>query len=120
MKKFICSFNGIATIVLCVFGLWAAGLKAKQIVAAHDEAINAEWRAAAAPVFNARHVPELASHATPRDLAKALDARSALTRAEGYKLDAAWQKPSLETVLAINVVNRDPNGNASKMGHYPW
>jgi hypothetical protein len=120
MKKFISSFNGIMTIILGVLGLWAVGLKAKQIVTEHDEKINAEWRAAAAPVFNARHVPELANHATPRDLVKALDARSALTRAESYKLDAQWQKPSLMTVVQVSLVDRDPDNQASKMGHYPW
>ena len=120
MKKFISSSTGIMTIVLCVLGLWSAGFEAKQALAAHDEKINAEWRGAAAPVFVARDVPELANHATPSDLAKALDAHSALTHTEKYKLDARWQKPSMYTVLQISLVDRDPNRQAATMGHYPW
>ncbi len=110
----------IMIVVVCVLGLWAVGLKATQILAAHDEKINAEWRAAAAPVFNARHVPELTSRATPLDLVKALDTHSVLTPAESYKLDPAWQKPSLATVITIAAVDRDSDHQARTMGHYPW
>ena len=61
-----------------------------------------EWREASKPVFEARRMStSYASNATPRDLARALNANVAMTMAEGYKLTKEWQDRHLGTQIII-------------------
>jgi len=119
-EPLISSFEIKSAIFVALLGLCALGIQAKRAMVAHDEKINDEWRAAAGPIFKARNVPSMIHHATPRDLANALDARLALTPDGALELDPSLQKPSLMTVVRVDLVDRDPDRNARFMGHCPW
>jgi hypothetical protein len=58
-----------------------------------------EWREAARPIFEARNIPNLADHATPHDLERALDATSAMTHYESAKLSHDWGKVGTKILI---------------------
>lgn len=61
-----------------------------------------EWRKAASPVFEARGMTDtFHTHATPHDLSRALDARSAMTYYERSKLSPSWHGHNAGTKIII-------------------